>query len=76
LFRNAQKVRHRGVPAAHIHGMTVCSWCDEVISQKPAASAAPAVSHGICTSCLSAELAKLRPLVATPAPFAAQPALG
>jgi len=37
--------------------MLICSWCDTVIENKPARPAAAAVSHGICPSCLGAQLA-------------------
>jgi hypothetical protein len=38
--------------------MLICSWCDTVIENKPARPvASAAVSHGICPTCLGAQLA-------------------
>jgi hypothetical protein len=49
----------------------MCSWCDDVIERPVQAALVQAVSHGICRSCLTAELAKLRPTLAPPPRFAA-----
>jgi hypothetical protein len=53
--------------------MTICAWCEDVIAQPMLAAASTGTSHGICRSCLSEELAKLRPTV-SPMPLFASPA--
>ncbi len=56
--------------------MTLCAWCEDVIAQPMLAAASAALSHGICRSCLSEELAKLRPTVSPLPLFASAPQLG
>jgi hypothetical protein len=55
--------------------MTVCAWCHDVIERPKVAAPVHGVSHGICRSCLTSELAKLRPTIA-PTPLFAAPAPG
>jgi hypothetical protein len=45
--------------------MTVCAWCGGIIAT-PAAMPQPAVSHGLCRTCLTRELVRLRPTVSPP----------
>ena len=58
--------------------MTVCAWCETVITARPdptVVSATPSPqgpSHGICHSCLSARIASDRVQVAPTAAFASR----